>query len=114
TLAYLTQALRASRADIETQGRFIDQVVHDEIEKSDGHHETRILVKSISQPRVLAQLTSLLDSGNAGSTAEEEDEDEETRLTRLELAAMFADPGPTLPTDEVRLDEGWLEDDSED
>ncbi|MDB6079344.1 MAG: hypothetical protein JWO82_3091, partial [Akkermansiaceae bacterium] len=109
TLAYLTQALRASRADIETQGRFIDQVVHDEIEKSDGHHETRILVKSISQPRVIAQLTSLLDSGDAGSTAAEEDEDEETRLTRIEMEAMFADPGPTLPTDEDRLYEDSLD-----
>jgi phage terminase small subunit len=104
TLAYLTQALRASRPDIETQGRFIDQVVHDEIEKSDGHTETRILVKSISQPRAMTQLASLLDSGD---DANAEDEDEETRLTRLEMAAMFADPGPTLPADEDRFDISW-------
>ncbi|MDB6078472.1 MAG: terminase small subunit, partial [Akkermansiaceae bacterium] len=66
TLAYLTQALRAKRQDIESQGRFIDQVVRDEVEKPDGDREIRTVVRSISQPRIIAQLAAIL-SPSAGT-----------------------------------------------
>ncbi|MDB6079631.1 MAG: Terminase small subunit [Akkermansiaceae bacterium] len=87
TLAYLTQALRATRPDIETQGRFIDQVIQDEVEKPDGSLETRIAIRSISQPRIIAQLAALLTS----TTLPRENDDLYAAQIRAELAELFVD-----------------------
>lgn len=95
TLAYLTQALRATRAEIETQGRFVDQVVRDEIKKPDGDTEIRVAVRSVSQPRIIAQLASLLGpAAKPGDCLEiRQEEDRYLAEIRAELEDLFADDG---------------------
>jgi phage terminase small subunit len=90
---YLTSAVRATGEALRTQERFIDQIVRDEIETSEGDTETRTTVKSVSTPRAMAQLIAFLDPAAAAMSLED----------RL-LLEMFhhLPPQPTLPTPEDR------------
>jgi phage terminase small subunit len=101
TLAYLTQALRATRADIETQGRYVDQVIQDEVEKPDGNCETRTVVRSISQPRIIAQLADFLaptraNRGSPPPSPTAADEAAYAALIRAELEELFFADQPAL------------------
>jgi phage terminase small subunit len=93
-LTYLTHATRATEENLRTQGRFIDQVIREEVHHElEGLKETRTWVRSIAVPRAMAQLFLLLDPGSATETAD--DADPEFRILRELLAA--AAPPAILP-----------------
>jgi phage terminase small subunit len=94
---YLTAAARATQPELETQARFMDQVITDAVEKPCGATETRITVRSINTPRAMAQLLLLSPGQQPALPA---DNDPEFRLLQAAWDAM--EPQPTLPSEEDR------------
>lgn len=92
-LTYLTHATRASGDDLRSQGRFIDQIVREEVEISEAITETRVWVKSIHVPRAISQLSTLL--GPPDPVAEADDP--EFQILRDLLAAAAEPLDQALP-----------------